>query len=302
MLLLTSLLFGCLVSGLTWNLYRVFSQVPSQDRSLLDRPPLGFTIVWPLINSYCFYFGRWTSQNFCISADLRLKKAGMQYALSPQQFFAAKAVSCLITLLAGLWVLHLLAPSLATFAVLLAYGGFMYPDLWLRESTKKRQKKILRTLPNYLDIVILSIEAGTNLTGGITHAVQKSPESPLRAEFSRVLRDIRSGKKRAVSLREMTERVGVQPLTNVVNSMIQSEQSGSSLGKVLRAQADQLRSGRFLQAEKLAMEAPVKLLAPLVMFIFPTTFLVLAYVILSKAIQSNIIKWGPLVWAYTWPG
>ncbi len=302
MLLLTSILFGCLVSGLTWNLYRVFSKVPIQDRSLLDRPPLGFTLVWPLINSYCFYFGKWTSRNFCISAELRLKKAGMQYALGAHQFFAAKVISCAITLLGGFWAISLVAPSLATVAVLLAYGGFMYPDLWLRESTKKRQNRIMRMLPNYLDIVILSIEAGTNLTGGITHAVQRSPDSPLRAEFSRVLRDIRSGKKRSDSLREMSERVGIQSLTNVVNSMIQSEQSGSSLGRVLRAQADQLRSNRFLYAEKLAMEAPVKLLAPLVMFIFPTTFLVLAYVILSKAIQSNIINWEPLIWAYTWPG
>lgn len=302
MLILTSLLFGCLVSGLSWNLYRVFSAVPAQDRSLLDKPPVGYRLIWPLVNSYCFYFGALTSNSFSISADLRLKKGGMQYALSSHQFFAAKVISCLFTLLAGLWVLFLFAPELAAAAVLLAYGGYLYPDLWLREVTAQRQKKILRALPNYLDIVILSIEAGTNLTGGITHAVQKSPDSPLRMEFSRVLRDIRSGKKRSESLREMAERAGVQPLTNVINSMIQSEHSGSSLGAVLRAQSDQLRSRRFLQAEKLAMEAPVKLLGPLVMFIFPTTFLVLAYVILSKAIQANIIKWGPLLWAYSWPG
>ncbi len=302
MLTLTSILFGFLVSGLSWNLYRVFSTVPSQDRSLLDKPPLGYQLIWPLVTSYCFYFGSYTSQSFHISADLRLKRGGMQYAISSQQFFAAKIISCVVTLLLGLWALYLLAPSIAAAAVLLAYGGYLYPDLWLREVTKQRQKKIVRALPGYLDIIILSIEAGTNLTGGITHAVQKSPESPLRMELSRVLRDIRSGKKRAESLREMTERVGVRSLTNVVNSMIQSEHSGSSLGTVLRAQSDQLRSNRFLQAEKLAMEAPVKLLGPLVMFIFPTVFIVLGYVILSKAIQANVIKWGPLLWAYSWPG
>lgn len=302
MLFLTSILFGCLVSGLSWNLYRVFSAVPAQDRSLLDKPPLGYQLIWPLVSSYCFYFGPFTSQSFCLSAELRLKKGGMQYALSAQQFFAAKIISCVVTFMAGLWLLSMFSPGLVAGALLLAYGGYLYPDLWLREVTNHRQKKILRALPNYLDIVILSIEAGTNLTGGLTHAVQKSPDTPLRVELSRVLRDIRSGKKRSESLREMAERVGVQPLTNVVNSMIQSEHSGSSLGTVLRAQSDQLRSGRFLQAEKLAMEAPVKLLGPLVMFIFPTTFLVLAYVILSKAIQANIIKWGPLVWAYSWPG
>lgn len=302
MLLVTSLFFGCVAAGLTWNIYRIFSAVPPQDRSLLDRPPIGFALVWPLVTSYVHYFGHLTSRNYLVSADLRIKRAGVQYALNARQFLAAKFISAVIAMFGGFWFFLTVLPDLASLALLCAYGGFLYPDLWLRETTGKRQKLILKALPNYLDIIILSIEAGTNLTGGITHAVQKSPNTPLRMELSRVLRDIRSGKKRAESLKDMTDRIGVQNLTNVVNSMIQSENSGSSLGKVLRAQADQLRSTRFLNAEKMAMEAPVKLLAPLVIFIFPTTFLVLGFVILSKSIQSGIVKWGPLLWAYSWPG
>ena len=180
--------------------------------------------------------------------------------------------------------------------------GFFYPELWLRETTDKRRGAILRALPFYLDIITLSVEAGSNLTGGITQAVQKSADSPLRRELSRVLRDIRAGRTRAEAMRDMSERTGSQPVQNVVSSLIQAERTGSSLGPLLRSQAEQLRSDRFLRAEKLAMEAPVKLLGPLVMFIFPTTFLVLGFLVMSKAIQEGVLTWAPLVWAYHWPG
>jgi len=302
MLLFTSLLFGCLTGGITWNVYRVFSSVPIQDRSLLDRPPKGFILGWPLITCYVHYLGGLTTENYRLGTSLRLTRAGVEYSLNADQYFAGKVLCAFFTFLVSFLVLLSIFPSLAYYSVLLSIGGFMYPDLWLREVTEKRQKQILRVLPSYLDIIILSIEAGTNLTGGITHAVQKSSESPLRTELSRVLRDIRSGKKRSTSLKELSERAGIQPLTNVINSMVQAENSGSSLGKVLRAQADQLRTTRFLKAEKLAMEAPVKLLGPLVIFIFPTVFLVLGFVILSEALETKIITWSPLVWAYSWPG
>ena len=84
--------------------------------------------------------------------------------------------------------------------------------------------------------------------------------------------------------------------------MIQAEKTGSSLGPIMRAQAEQLRNARFLKAEKMAMEAPVKLLGPLIMFIFPTTFLVLGFVIISEAIQQGVLNWKPMVWAFYWPG
>ena len=181
-------------------------------------------------------------------------------------------------------------------------GGYYYPELWIKESSQSRKADILKRLPFYLDIITLAVEAGTNLTGGLTQAVAKSGDSALRSEFSRVLRDIRAGKTRSESLRAMADRAGSPALVGVVASMIQAEKTGSSLGPILRAQADQIRKERFLKAEKQAMEAPVKLLGPLVMFIFPCTFLVLGFLIISKAILQDIITWAPLVWAYTFPG
>lgn len=297
-----SLLFGGFVAIIVWQAYSIFRHVPEEDRHFMDRPALGFRLVWPLIKALVFYAGQLMSETQVQLTLARLKRGGVEYSLSPQQFLASKVVSAVFSgLLVALAGMHI-GGATYIMGFLAAIGGFFYPELWLRELTHTRSTAILRTLPFYLDVITLSVEAGTNLTGGLTQAVQKTSDSPLRREFSRVLRDIRSGKTRADALRDLSDRTGSPAVNNVVTGLIQAERTGSSLGPILRAQANQLRSQRFQLAEKKAMEAPVKLLAPLVMFIFPTTALVIGFILLSKAIQEGLLTWGPLVWAYTWPG
>lgn len=300
--LLISLLFGGFIALAVWLAYTVFHQVPDEDRHFLDRPALGFRIAWPLIQALVFYGAHWMSESHVQLTLSRLKKAGVEYSLSPQQFFAAKCVSALVFGMVVALVGLLMPRSLSFLGMFAAIGGFFYPELWLKELSTRRTTDILRTLPFYLDVITLSVEAGSNLTGGLTQAVQKTSDSPLRKEFSRVLRDVRSGRTRADALRDMAERTGSVPISNVVSSLIQAERTGASLGPLLRAQASQLRSQRFQYAEKRAMEAPVKMLGPLVMFIFPTTALVIGFILLSKAIMEGLITWQPLVWAYQWPG
>lgn len=302
MLLIITLSFGGFVALLVWQGYTIFYSVPTEDRHFLDRPALGFRLVWPLIQAFVFYAGHLLSANQEQLILARLKRAGVEYSLSSQQFFASKCISAIgFALLACVFSLSL-GGSAALLGLVGCVGGFYYPELWLRDITRTRSTAILRTLPFYLDVITLAVEAGSNLTGGLTQAVQKTGDSPLRREFSRVLRDIRSGKTRADALRDLADRTGSSAISNVVSGLIQADKTGSSLGPILRAQASQLRSRRFQQAEKLAMEAPVKLLGPLVMFIFPTTFAVLGFLLLSKALQEGVITWPPLVWAYGWPG
>lgn len=300
--LLISLLFGAFVAIIVWQAYAFFHHVPDEDRHFMDRPALGFRLAWPLIQAMVHYCGHLMSEAQVQLTLARLKRGGVEYSLSPQQFFAAKLVAAVffgsMVSLAGM---HIGGVTYIT-GFMAGLGGFLYPELWLRELTTKRTTAILRTLPFYLDVITLAVEAGTNLTGGLTQAVQKTSDTPLRREFSRVLRDIRSGKTRADALRDLAERTGHAAVGNVVTGLIQAEKTGSSLGPILRAQAQQLRSQRFQLAEKKAMEAPVKLLAPLVMFIFPTTGLVIGFILLSKALQEGIVTWAPLVWAYSWPG
>lgn len=299
--------FICIALGsfaglIFWQMYRVFNEVPNEDRSFLDRPAQGFQYIWPLITLVVHHWGKYFSETQKRMVYMRLRSAGKEYSIMPEQFIAAKIVSAAVFASVIFIVCMLMGKSALLLAMVCAVGGYYYPELWVRESADRRKLDILKRLPFFLDIITLAVESGTNLTGGITQAVAKSEDSPLRSELSRVLRDIRAGKTRSDSLRDMGERAGSPALIAVVASMIQAEKTGSSLGPILRSQADQIRSERFLKAEKLAMEAPVKLLGPLVMFIFPCTFLVLGFLVLSKALLKGIISFGPIVWAYNWPG
>ncbi len=119
--------------------------------------------------------------------------------------------------------------------------------------------------------------------------MEKAPPGPLRNEFGIVLRDLRAGLSRADSLRRMADRLDITEVTSFVSSIIQAEKMGASLATVLRVQAEQRRNERFQRAEKLAMEAPIKLVGPLIMFIFPVTFIVLGFPIVMKFLGEGIL-------------
>ncbi len=301
-MLLISLAIGAFIGLMFWQIWLVFAGVPTEDRQFMDRPPLGFRVVWPFIELWVHYFGRFFSEESLNLTTLKLKRGGVEFTVTASQFLASQFIAAVVFFTIIMIVGLSRDLNILPFALAAALGGYYYPELWLKESAQKRANDILRALPFYMDIITLSVESGSNLTGGITQAVQKSADSPLRRELSRVLRDIRAGRSRAEAMRDLAERTGTLAVQNVVSSLIQAERTGASIGPLLRAQSEQLRTERFQKAEKLAMEAPVKLLGPLVMFIFPCTFLVLIFLVLSKAIQSDVISWAPLIWAYTWPG
>jgi tight adherence protein C len=147
---------------------------------------------------------------------------------------------------------------------------------------------VVKDLPVYLDFITMAVEAGLNITGGIEQATQKGPPGPMGQEFTRLLRDVRSGLPRAEALKRMAERMDMSQISSFTGTLIQADRVGASLGATLRAQAMQRREERFLRAEKLALEAPVKMMLPLVMFFFPLIFLMLAYFIYLRMKQEGI--------------
>jgi len=174
----------------------------------------------------------------------------------------------------------------------MAFGavlGWFYPSLWLGERRNKRRRLVIKDLPTYLDFITMSVEAGANITGGMEQATQKGPAGPLQQEFTRLLRDIRSGLPRAEALKRMAERMDMSQISSFTGTLIQADRVGASLGATLRAQAVQRREERFLRAEKLALEAPVKMMLPLVLFFFPLIFLVLGYFIFLRMRQEGIL-------------
>jgi tight adherence protein C len=290
---------GLAFALLAWLLSRAVARVPAEDRAYKDQPPLGYRLLWAPINWTAHFIGARVAPRRQAALLVRLGQAGVDFAISPLQFTASRIVSAVLAALLFWWMLASFdhpdpgvpgMPVSRYLGVLFtgALAGWAYPGIWLRDRINARRRELLKTLPFYLDIITLCVEAGLNMQGALTQAVAKGPKGVLRDEFQRLLRDIRAGKSRAASMRSLAARLNESSVTAFTTAGIQAESMGMNLGPILRAQADQRRTERFLRAEKLAMEAPVKLLFPLLAFIFPCTFIVLFFPIAMKFIHSGL--------------
>lgn len=287
-LVLVALLAGAGAASLAVLLARSLIALPAEDRTWLDRPPRFMHALW--------WPTRWIAQAVdpLLSARgrehlmTRLRLAGLDFAVSPAQLLAHRiAVGGLGALFAALvanaWQLPILACALTG-----ALGGSLLAWSWFNDRTRARRRLLLKQLPFVLDLITLCVEAGLNLNGALQQAVAKGPAGPLRDELQRVLRDVRAGQSRAEALRRFAARIDEPAIASLVSAIIQAENMGMSLGPVLRAQGEQRRSERFARAEKAAMEAPVKMLLPLIAFIFPCTFLVLGFPIAMKFLAMGL--------------
>jgi tight adherence protein C len=166
--------------------------------------------------------------------------------------------------------------SLTTFLIIGAFGlvGILLPQMWLSSRVSQRQNQIIKTLPDAFDLITTCVEAGLGLDAALQRVSEKV-EGAFADELSRTLREIGLGKMRREALRELADRTGVPDIITFVNAVIQAEQMGSSIGAVLRVQSDQLRTRRRQRAEEQAYKAPVKMIFPLVLCIFPTLFIVI---------------------------
>lgn len=160
--------------------------------------------------------------------------------------------------------------------------GFTFPAMNLGEKIKKRQKSIALQLPNSLDLLTISVEAGLDFMSAMRRVVEKHPDGPLKEELERFFKQTELGRPRREALREMATRVQLQDLTAVVSALIQADRLGVSIGPILNTQSEMLRIRRAQRAEKLAQEAPVKMMAPLIICILPSVFImILAPVIIQ---------------------
>lgn len=280
--------FGLAIFLLVWQLMRSAEAVPAEDRSYRDAPPSMFRLMWWPVRWVSHYLGPHLRPMQRQRLLTRLRLAGLDYALLPEQFIAGQILMGFFS--AGLlwWMAGSLRLEAGVWPLAAAAFGFALPAIWLRDRIQLRKRDTLKTLPFMLDIITLCVEAGLNLTGAFGQAVAKGPAGPLRDEFSRVLRDVRAGRPRIDALRTMADRMNEPSITNLVSALIQAERMGMNLGPILRAQSEQRRNERFARAEKLAMEAPVKLLFPLIAFIFPCTFVVIGFPIVMKFMNMGV--------------
>jgi tight adherence protein C len=216
----------------------------------------------------------------------RLIKSGEPSGYKPEDIMALQEIGFFVGLIFGLIVANFADVNLAA-SLGGALLGMFYPLIWVNDQVKRRHLAINRALPFNLDLLTLSVEAGLDFTGALAKVVEKGKGGPLRDELQMVLKQLKMGKTREEALKAMIARVDLPSLTQFVTALIQADKMGTSLGKVLRIQSTQLRIERTQRAEKLANEAPVKMLFPLIACIFPTVFMVL---------------FGPIVFAFMFGG
>lgn len=285
---LVALLTGLGAAGLAMVLVRSVADLPPEDRTWLDRPPRFMRVLW--------WPTRWIAQLItplipaAITERLltRLRLAGLDFALSPAQLLAHRICVALLCSTLGAGFAAACELPVTGFALAGAGAGTTLAWSWFDDRVHVRRRQLLKQLPFVLDLITLCVEAGLNLTGALRQAVVKGPDGPLREELKRVLRDVRAGKSRADALRTFAERIDEPAVAGLVSAIIQAESMGMNLGPILRAQSEQRRNERFARAEKAAMEAPVKMLLPLIACIFPCTFLVLGFPIAVKFMTMGL--------------
>jgi tight adherence protein C len=231
--------------------------------------PLRDRIILPMARRLGEFVLRFTPQNAFQQTASKLEQAGNPRGLDPAVFWAGRIIAGLglglILLFLGLNIL--LVISAVSF-------GFYAPELLLTSMIKRRQDEIRKAMPNALDLLTICVEAGLGFDAAMAKVNQKW-DNELGVAFGRVIREIQLGKTRREALRDMAERLGVSEMTSFIAAIIQSEQLGVSIGKVLHIQADQMRIRRRQLAEEKAHQAPIKMLFPMGLLIFPSIMIVL---------------------------
>ncbi len=221
-------------------------------------------------------------------AERNLIAAGSPHGVTADEFLGLVLLCGLIG--AGIGALTMASTG---WTIMLAAGlicGAIWPLVWLRAQVQRRKTQIFRALPFALDLLTLSVEAGLDFTSALARIVAKVRDTPLGREFSELLRQIQMGQARSDALRQLAWRVDLEEMSNVTGSLIQADELGASIGPILRIQAEQMRVRREQIAEKRAMEAPVKILLPLILFIFPTVFIT----IFGPIVLDQLKKLGKL--------
>ncbi|MHB1845220.1 MAG: type II secretion system F family protein [Deltaproteobacteria bacterium] len=276
-------LFGLALGGcflmLCAGLYQAGLEQFFEEVGKAENPSAVMAIEQVLIRRLAKMSQRFLSASRAAALKRKMIMAGLDMRETvlrrPEDFIAMQELGALGGALLILWLAIQNGLSLVWIPVGMLGCGLVMPNIWLNDQVKKRHLLITRALPYNLDLLTLSVEAGLDFTAALAKVVERGRKGPLLEELGLVLRQLKMGKTRADSLKMMVDRVNLTSLSTFVSALIQADRMGTPLGKVLRIQSAQLRIERTQRAEKLAGEAPVKMLGPLVLCIMPTIFLVL---------------------------
>lgn len=218
-----------------------------------------------------------TPGEFSTNLEKKVIMAGRPYNWSVRNWIGIQAV---VTVVLPIVILVLMLqlhadPKRTLLMVGAVIGmGILFPNLMLNSKIRARQKEILKTMPDIMDLLTVSVEAGLSFDSALTRVVDKMP-GILSREFDVLLQEVKIGKSRKEAMYQMADRIGIQDFRSFISAIVQADQLGVSVGRVLRIQAEQIRNNRKQRIQEKAMKAPIKMLIPMVVFIFPSIFIVL---------------------------
>jgi tight adherence protein C len=272
------------------------TSTPLEDLELSR--PFSDRVTKPFLAQISRLTKRMSPGNSLDKIEQNLAQAGNPRGLNVESFYGLKGVvavvlGVMVTIIMYLNPLPGTIPyppevpiSALVWAVIGIVAGFFFPDLWIRDEKKRRQKRIGRALPDTIDIIAISVEAGLGFDAAVQRVAGKSKDD-LSMEFERYLLELRLGKSRKEALRNIIWRTGVNDLATFITAIIQADTLGVSIANVLRIQSDQMRVRRRQRAEELAHKAPIKMLFPMALFIFPSIFVVILGPVIPQ-IQSGL--------------
>lgn len=267
-------------------------QIAVRPRSLEElelQRPLSDRTLKPIIRGLAGVMARFYPTNTSKSLTLKLKRAGME-TTSAEFFLGVKAFAAIVGAVAASAIANLMTSDgtqTIIGAVLGLVVGFMAPDFYLGNKASGRGKAILDTLPDALDLLTISVEAGLGFDAALVKVTEKL-KGPLSEEFKRAASEQRVGKSRQEALRGIVDRVDQKELASFISAIIQADQLGVSMSKVLRIQSEQMRADRRQRAEEKAAKAPILIMLPTIGCIFPSLFIV----ILAPAALSALSSCG----------
>lgn len=275
---------------LTLQLVQFFKPVSERSvQSLAGRGRQGPQLVFPqkdhsIIKKLTALLGEPLQPFVTWSQRRRLSVQIDRAGLVGWYFYQIYCLQCAVSLTAfliGAWFLQsaLLSFKISAYLGLMLIGTMAWwlPVIWLKRAHLHRLKQISRQLPFFLDMVGLGLDAGLNLQSAVQLALEHVGEGALHQEWSKMLADLRAGQSRAQALRQLSQRLDLASLRQLISSLIQGEAMGFSLSRIIQVYADQQRAQRLMLAEKQAIQAPVKMLFPMALCIFPCTFIVLGF-------------------------
>lgn len=249
-------------------------------------------VVYPLARKLGEITAKFTPQNWLNSISRKLELGGNPGKIDPSVFLVLQLVAAVgvggLALMAMTVLSHATPPEqVFLLTVVGTLAGFFIPQFYLSRNVTKRQKSVRRAMPDALDLLTICVEAGLGFDAAMAKVVEKW-NNQLSLAFNRVLQEVQLGKLRREALRSMAENIGITEMTSFVAAVIQSEQLGVSMAKVLRIQADQMRVRRRQLAEEEAHKAPIKMLLPMAFIIFPSLLIILLTPALFQIINSGM--------------